>query len=268
MKKQNIIYRLTMYSFIFILVFPLLILILWSITNIWPWPHVLPKSFGLRGIRYFFSPTTKSLKIMFDSIVLSTTVTIITLLVSIPAAKALGVYNFKGKSFFKVLVLAPIIVPPVAVAMGIHVAFIKVGLANTFTGVVLVHLIPTLPYAIRILTDVFEITGDRLEQQGSVLGANSTQRFFYITLPIIAPGLVSAGSLVFIISFSQYFLTFLIGGGRVITLSMVMFPFIQSGDRMMASVYSLVFIITTLIVLIIMEKLVKNYYKSENHFYM
>lgn len=268
MKKNKKIYSFIMYTFIALLTLPLFILIIWSITNAWPWPCIMPKSFGLRGVKYFLSPTSKSLKILFESILLSLTVTIITIIISIPSAKALGVYNFKGKKIFKILVLAPIIVPPVSVAMGIHVAFIKLKLANTFTGVVLVHLIPTLPYGIRILTNVFEIIGDRLEQQASVLGANSLQRFFYVTLPLIAPGIISAASMAFIISFSQYFLTFLIGGGKIITISMLMFPYIQSGDRMMASVYSLVFLITTLLVLVIMEKTIKTYYKSENHFYM
>jgi putative spermidine/putrescine transport system permease protein len=199
---------------------------------------------------------------------LSSVVTIITLIVSIPAGKALGALNFKGKRFFKMLLLAPIIVPPVVVAMGIHVAFIKVGLANTFWGVVLVHLVPCVPYAVRILMNIFEITGESMEMQARVLGARPIQVFFNITLPLIAPGLLSAGSLVFIISFSQYFLTFLIGGGRVITFSMLMFPYIQSGDRMMASVYSLAFILTTLVILLIMEKFVKDLYKADTHFYL
>lgn len=268
MKSNSFLIKLIMYLFIFVLVFPLIILLIWNFANRWPWPNLIPSNFGLRGIKYFFDPTTKSLNILFNSIILSLTVTFITLSISIPAAKALGVYNFKGKKIIKLLVLAPLIVPPVSVAMGIHLAFIKMKLANTFLGVVLVHLIPTLPYAIRILTDVFEITGNKLEQQASVLGANSLQRFLYITLPTISPGIISAGSISFIVSFSQYFLTFLIGGGRVLTLPIIMFPFIQSGDRMMASVYSTFFILTTLLILYIMEKLVKNYYKSENNFYM
>jgi putative spermidine/putrescine transport system permease protein len=49
---------------------------------------------------------------------------------------------------------------------------------------------------------------------------------------------------------------------------MVMFPFIQSGDRMIASCYSIVFIVSTLILLIVIERRVKAYYTVENHFYI
>ena len=107
-----------------------------------------------------------------------------------------------------------------------------------------------------------------MEQQARVLGATPTQTFFQITLPLIAPGLISAGSLVFIVSFSQYFLTFLIGGGRVITLPIVMFPYIESSNHILASAYSTVFVITTFSILLIMEKIIKSRYHSEGHFYL
>jgi len=100
------------------------------------------------------------------------------------------------------------------------------------------------------------------------LGASPIQNFIYVTLPIISPGILSAASLVFTVSFSQYFLTFLIGGGRIITYPMVMFPFIQSGDRMLASVYSIVFILASLICLRSMDRLLKKYYKRGDYFYL
>ncbi|WP_432663052.1 ABC transporter permease subunit [Wukongibacter baidiensis] len=268
MKRNSYGFKVIMYGLIFLLIFPLIVLGIWSFVKIWPWPNLIPKDYGIRGFKYILDPSKKSLRVLCFSVCLSSVVTITTLLISIPAAKALGVYNFRGKGLFKILVLAPIIVPTVVVAMGIHVVFMKLGLANTLIGVLLVHLIPCTPYAIRILTNVFEIVGESMEMQARVLGASSLQTFFRVTLPLIAPGLLSAGSLVFIVSFSQYFLTFLIGGGRVVTFSMLMFPYIQSGDRMMASAYSIIFIITTLFILLIMEKVIKTYYKGENHFFM
>lgn len=266
--KSRIVFGIIMYSIILILAIPLLVLIIWSFSKNWPWPEILPNELGLRGFKYLFDPSSKSFTTLLNSICLSMTVTIITLIITIPASKALALYEFKGKKIVETLILAPLIVSPVALAMGVHLSFIKLGLANKFMGVVLVHLLPCIPYSIRILKNVFEITGESLEMQARVLGASPFQTFKNITLPIIAPGLVSAGNMVFIVSFSQYFLTFLIGGGRIVTFPMLMFPFIKSGDRMMASVYSIVFIITTLICLKIMEKFITRYYKSRNHFFI
>ena len=246
------------YFIIFILIIPLFYLLIWSFTEKWPWPYLFPQEFSLESWLYFFDPRSGAIKALFISFVIALGVTIIALLISIPAGKALGLYDFYGKEFIKFLVLAPIIVPPLAVSMGIHINFIRFGLAGRITGVILVHLIPTIPYSIKILTDVFSALGEKIEEQARVLGANRWKCFIYVTLPLIKSGIISAGTMVFIISFSQYFLTFLIGGGRVITFPMVLFPLIETGNRSLASVYSWVFIIAALIFTIIIEKVFKN----------
>ena len=59
-------------------------------------------------------------------------------------------------------------------------------------------------------------------------------------------------------------MTLIIGGGAVTTYPMIMFPYIQSGDRTVSSIYSIVFLIVSLIVLIIIEYMVNKYYKQNN----
>ena len=110
---------------------------------------------------------------------------------------------------------------------------------------------------------------DKVELQAKVLGASSFNTFRYKTLPLILPGIIGASSMCFIKSFSQYFLTMLIGGGNVITYPMIMFPYIQSGDRTIASLYSLVFLIVSIIVLILVEgKIKKNYVDNKSNSFL
>lgn len=242
------------------------IIIIWAFARSWSWPLMLPEDWGLRSVAYLLSPNAKTFEIMKTSLILSLWVMVLTLAVSIPAGKALGQYEFAGKKAVKLLVLAPLVVPSITVAMGIHVCFIQMGLANRMSGVIMMHMLIAMPYGVRIFTSYFEVMGQKLEESARNLGANRTQTFMHITMPMIAPAVVSAGSLIFIVSLSQYFLTFLIGGGRVMTLSLVMMPYIQSGDRMMASAYSLVFIGLTLVVLLVVERGMKSFYKGENFF--
>ncbi len=267
MKRLNkFISSLSLYFLMFFLGFPMIILLIWCFINRWPWPHIFPESFSLKGFNYIFN--VSSFEIIASSIILSIVVTLVTIIISIPASKALALYEFKGKRFFKLLALSPLVIPPAAISMGIHIAFMKIGLANTFCGVVLIHIIFCIPYGITIFANIFEIIGESMEIQARVLGASPIQVFLNITLPLISPGIVSAGSIIFIVSFSQYFITFLIGGGKIITLSMVMFPYIQSGDRNLASLYSIIFIAINLILIKTMEKSVKSYYNTKNHFYI
>ena len=266
-EKYKIWSSITLYSSLFLLLFPFINMCLWTFTKRWEWPYLLPQSYGMRGIIHILDRGGDTLKVLGTSILLSSIVTVMTLLITIPGAKALTLYPIRGKEFWTFLIWAPLIVPMNAIGMGIHMAFIQVGLADTILGVVIVQLVPCIPYAMLILQDVFIIIGDRLEQQAKVLGASPLQTVWHVTLPVLAPAIVSAGSIVFIMSFSQYFLTFLIGGGKIITLPMVMFPYIQNGDRMLSAIYSFIFIGTIFIFLGTLEKVIGRHYKAQGHFY-
>jgi putative spermidine/putrescine transport system permease protein len=256
------------YMMLLMILIPFVVMMIWSVTSSWPWPQLFPRNFSLRGYFYAIHPTTKAFGILLQSILLSVIVTVITLTISIPAARAIAFYDFKGKSLVKVLILMPVIVPMLSVAMGIHLTFTKLGLANTYLGVILIHVVPGIPYGVKILLSIFELNGDKVEAQARVLGASAFQTFRYITLPLIMPGMVIAGSMIYIISFSQYFITFLIGGGRVVTYAMFLFPFVQSGDRTMASALSVIFILSIALVVYISEKSVGFFYQKSSKYYV
>ena len=139
--------------------------------------------------------------------------------------------TFAGKGLVEWLLLIPIIVPSVVATMGIHIAFIRLRVADTYLGVVLIHLIPCIPYMILVMTSVFANYGTALEDTARTLGASAVRTFWYVTLPAIWPGLLVATLFTFLISWSQYVTTLLIGGGRVITLPMILFPFISGSNN-------------------------------------
>lgn len=251
----------------FLVLFPLLILLIWSFTGLWPWPHLFPETFSFRAINELFGGYSSALKVLVSSVILSAAVAFLAISVSIPAARAIVFYDFWGRDLVKFIVLMPVIVPATAFAMGIDVLFMRIGLSDTVAAVILVHIILCLPYTVRIMTEVTEATGDKLEVQARVLGASPFKAFTNITLPIALPGIISSACMAFIVSFSQYFITLLIGGGNVITYAMFMFPYIQSGDRTIASAYSVLFILSTLIVFLFLDRMVKRYYNIDDVFF-
>ena len=133
--------------------------------------------------------------------------------------------------------------------MGIHQVFIRYGLADTFLGVVLVHLIPVMPYVVLVFSGVFTNYNPEIEEAARTLGAKSWQIFRYVTLPALLPSVIVAALFAFIISWSQYLLTLLIGGGQVLTLPLLLLNFVNSGDYALASALSLVFILPVLVIL-------------------
>lgn len=259
---QKIFRPLFMGSLLFAFVIPFLSLIFWSIGKDWSWPNLLPAERTLEFWRYLFNPYSKIGESVWTSVLLSGVVTLIVTIISIPASRILALEEFRGKNLVETLIFLPIIVPPIAVVMGVHLIFIRIGWSDTFLGVVMAHLIPTTSYMVRTLKTVFTVLGKKMEEQADALGANGWQTFWHVTFPMIIPGVITGGILVFLISLSQYLLTFLIGGGRVMTLPLVLFPYVTSGNRPMAAVLSILFTVPGIFVILITEFWLKRRYQD------
>ncbi|MEL7564750.1 MAG: ABC transporter permease subunit [Dehalobacterium sp.] len=257
--KKCRLLKLFLYTWVFSIGAPILLLVIWSISSRWSWPRLTPEGFSLRAVEELFGPHSRGISVLLSSIELSLIVAVLAAIIGMMTARALVFHDFKGKGLVSFATVLPIIVPGTAFAMGIHVVFIHMGLADTFLGVILVHLIYALPYTVNIMLDLTRSVGNTLEIQAQVLGVSPGRAFYHVTLPLLMPGMMSSFSMGYIISFSQYFLTLMIGGGKVNTLAMMMIPFIQGGDRTIASAYALVFILSTMAVFVLIELGIKKF---------
>ncbi len=236
------------------LILPLVPLVIWSFSFSWFFPSTLPSRWGMRAWEYAFSPTASVLPALWDTIVIAGGTVFLSLLIGVPAGRALGLHVFRGKRIVEFLVIAPTIVPPLAVVLGIHVVFIRLGLADTVIGVILVHLIPVLPYVTLVMTGVFANYDPEFEDQARSLGAGWVRTIWYVMLPAIFPGLMVAGLFAFLISWSQYVITLLIGGGQVQTLPLLLYSFARSGDNALTGALSVIFILPGLLMLLLTSR--------------
>lgn len=251
--------RITLFFLGICISVPLLTLLLWSFIERLQWPYIVPPQLSLNTWQQILGQEEFLLSVTV-SLAISLSVTLLAMAVSLPAAYAISQYAFKGKALIWVLLLMPLILPSVSIAIGLHLVFLKYGLTDTLIGVVLCHLIPTVPYAVKILSSNFELLGRGLGEQARLLGASTMDTIIHVYLPNMKPAVSISAVLVFIISFSQYLLTFLIGGGTVKTLPILLFPVMQSGNRAEVAVYSMVFILTAMAVTFLIEK-----YLGENN---
>ena len=236
---------------------PFVPLFLWTFAGRWRFPDLLPSEWSLRGLQYLLEPGGQVLGATANSLLIAGAVAVASIAVGLPAGMALGGYEWRFKGLVIFVVLLPIIVPPLASTMGIHLTFIRLGLADTAFGVFLVHLVPTVPYTAIILTSVFaERTGD-LEEAARTLGASPWQAFRHVTLPEVAPGVAVAGLFAFLISWGQYILTVLIGGGNVVTLPMLLFSAASGNDPVITSALALVFALPAILALVVALRYLK-----------
>ncbi len=216
---------------------PLVPLLLWAVAGEFRYPALLPEPSG-RGLALLGDEAV--LAALGTSVLIALSVAALATLAGAAAGRALGLHTFRGRRAVQLLLLAPVLVPTLAVALGIQVFFIRYGLADTVAGVVLVQLIPTVPYASLVMAASFASFDIGIEDAGRVLGAGPLARLRRLTLPAVAPGLAVAALFAFLISWSEYVLTLLIGGGTVRTLPLLLFASIGSADLTAAAALSLV----------------------------
>lgn len=239
-------------------VIPIVFLIVASFARHWYFPAFAPREFSLRAWEYVASSSSGVTTALWMSLAVALIVTILSVLVALPAARVLALCEFKGKRLIIFLLMLPVIAPPLAATMGVHNLFLRFDLTDSIAGVVLVHLIPCVPYATLMLASGFANFETDIEAQARTLGANRFNVWRYVTLPAVAPSLAVAAAFAFLISWSQYLTTLIIGGNQVITLPLILVGFQRAGDEATTSALSLVFLLPTLLVFIVVARFIKH----------
>jgi putative spermidine/putrescine transport system permease protein len=231
-----------------VLATPLVLFAVYAFSERWFFPALVPQEWTASPFARLLSDR-RTLQGLGESLSIAAAASLLSLAISFPAARTLGLRAFRGRQAAWLAFFVPTVVPPLAIGMGLNIFFLQIGLAGSMLGVTLAHLVPTLPYTIFTLSSVFARYDENYEHQALALGANPVQIFFRITLRLVFPGLVVAGLFAFLISWSQYLLTLLIGGGRVLTLPMLLFSSVSGGNPASIAALSLLFVTPPVLVI-------------------
>jgi len=155
-------------------------------------------------------------------------VVIVSLLIAVPAAYALARRDFPGKRAVLVLFLLPVVVPTITYGVPLAVLFYKLHLALTLPGVILINLVPAVPFAILILVPFVEQIDVSIERAARVFGAGNFRIFYRIVLPLLLPGIVAVAILSLVRTLALFDLTFLVAGPDQQTLVVKLFAAVGS----------------------------------------
>ncbi len=247
---------------------PFVPLIIQSLAFRWAWPDLLPSIWWVEQREnsrlplawdYVISPYSRVWEATLNTVFIGLSVTLIALVICLPAARVLARENFRGKAAFEFFLAMPLIVPEAAIGMSLLMIFIKLGLAGSYLGVIVVHLIPTLPYMIRMLTAVYQGLGREFEEQAMVLGASRGQVLRLVTLPMLMPGVIAGTLFTFLVSSNIFLLTFFMGQGQIVTLPTLLFSKISGGtlDATAAGI-ALVVTLPGIVLLLITERFINE----------
>jgi putative spermidine/putrescine transport system permease protein len=245
--------------------FSLLSLFILSFAAYFPYPLLLPEHFSLQFWENTLVENSLFCEGIVQSMVLGSCSAFFATLIGIMAGRALERYDFTGKVLVGWLVSLPLFIPAIVLFMGVHSVMIQLTLVNTYLGVVISHVMISIPYTTHIFRDFFRNIPVDMEEVAKTLGSGNRLLYQKILLPLLMPGLILSFGISFLLSFSEYFSTFLIGGGRIITLSMVMYPYIANGDMGNGSVMGMVFLGINMGIFYVLDRVVTKKMKEESY---
>lgn len=200
------------------LVVPLTPLVLWAGTSRWSGSSRFPQELGLTGWQEALDAGI--IAALVRSGLLGLAVAVIATPLGMMAGRALGWRLLRRPALPSVVLLAPVVLAPFAVAMGLDVVILRLGIPGE-VAVVLVLSVFALPYTTFTARATYLALDPGLEEQARVLGATLRQARHRVTLPAATVGLVTATGLAFLVGWSDYAVTLLIGGGQIVTAPML-----------------------------------------------
>lgn len=214
-------------------VVPLAFVVVQSLADQWTGRSLLPQHLGGRGWR-----TVLDEPLLGQAIVNSTVVALGAVAVALVVGygAAAGISTTRGASRAVLLggVLAPLLVPQLAVGAGLATWLLRLGLADSILGVGTAHLLYVLPYVVLALLPGFDDELRSAQEAADALGASGPLRLWSVTLPALRANLALAVALGFVVSWSQYGTSLAVGGGMPL-LPLVVVPFVRSDPQVGAA---------------------------------
>lgn len=138
-----------------------------------------------------------------NSLVVALLTTALSLVLGTLAALGLHQAEFRGKTLVLGLLLSPLVTPVIVVSIGIYMVFARWGLVGTYAGLVLSHTALALPFVLVSVLASLKTVNPSLALASVGLGATPWFTFRRVTLPLIAPGVISGAIFAFITSWDE-----------------------------------------------------------------
>lgn len=154
-------------------------------------------------------------KYMLDSLIVSGFAVAISVLAGVPAAYGLARYSFKKKEDIAFTILSFKFAPEILVVLPLFMIYQKIGLYDTYFGLIWVYQLISMPLLIWVVRGYFEDISVEIEYAAQVDGYTWYQIFFKMLIPLIKPGLVSAALLAFIFAWNSFTFPLILAGTKI-----------------------------------------------------
>lgn len=155
--------------------------------------------------------------------------TVATVLGTLAAITLVRMGRFHGRTLFSGMIFAPLVMPDVITGLSLLLVFVALGFDRGFWTITIAHITFTMCYAAVVVQARLQDFDKSVEEAAMDLGATPVGTFFQITLPIIAPSVVSAWLLAFTLSLDDLVIASFTTGPGATTLPMKIYSQVRLG---------------------------------------
>lgn len=240
--------RVTCVGVLVFLLLPILVIIPLSFSDssflVYPIPD-----WSLRWYRNLFDSAEWG-RAATNSFIVAPAATVIATVLGTMAAVGLARTRFPFKGLLMSLLISPMVVPIIVVAVSTYLFFAPLGLADSYTGLIIVYAALGAPFVLTTVLATLQGFDHNLVRASLSLGAGPLRTFFRVTLPVIAPGVISGALFAFATAFDEVVVALFLAGPEQLTLPRQMFNGIRENiSPTIAAVATLLIIFTTSLLL-------------------
>ncbi len=201
------------------LVLPLVPLALWAAADRWTAPARLPQEWGRSGLDDALAAGAG--RGLLASTLLGLAVMVVATPLGALAGRALASRAVPAAGLVLAALMTPLVLPPFAVALGLDVLLLRLRVPAV-PAVVLLLVVAAVPYTTVVMRAAWLAHDRRFEDEARILGATPWRTVVSVQLPLLAPALAAAAFLAFLVGWSDYIVTVLVGAGRLTTLPLLL----------------------------------------------
>ncbi|QOF75715.1 ABC transporter permease (plasmid) [Aminobacter sp. SR38] len=212
-----------------------------------------PSGFSLRWFGKVLTDTQFVFP-LWNSFVLAIAATSVSVILAVPAAIALVRSDLPFKSGLLAFMLSPLSLPTIILAAALLFFLARFGLGTSAVGLLIGHVVITVPYVLRTVVGVYAGIGTEVEEAARTLGARRWQVFWYVTLPMIRPGLLAGGILAFLLSFDEVAVALLLSTADTTTLPVAVLSYLVYNYDPAVAAISTIQIGIVVVLLLVLER--------------
>ena len=190
-----------------------------------------------------------------NTLIVALAATLASTVVGTIAALGMQRFEFRGKGVLDSLFYLPVIIPEIVMAASLVIFFGFIQFKLGLTTVILAHIAFCISYVIIVVRARLEGFDRTLEEASMDLGANEFQTFFRVTLPVIAPGIISGALLAFTISIDDYIITSFVAGVGSTTLPLQIYSMVKTKVTPEINAISTLLLVPTILLIVISDRL-------------